>query len=85
DRTFAISVKGINGMTLKLVGAETIATSADNPVVSVRPDRLQSFRLVLNAPPGVMKSDSEDIYFLLEDINTESIATYDSIFRGPKQ
>ncbi|MBT3305035.1 MAG: cytochrome c oxidase accessory protein CcoG [Alphaproteobacteria bacterium] len=82
QRTFSITLDGIDDATLGVVGSENL--SGSSPFVTVKPDRLQSFRLLVTVPKGVLSEESEDIRFILESINTAETATYDSIFRGPK-
>ena len=84
QRTFSISATGLDGMALKLVGSEDI-TLPSVPYVTVKPDRLQSFRLLITAPIGVLNSSSHDIQLVLTEINTKETAEYDTIFRGPEK
>ncbi|NQU62258.1 MAG: cytochrome c oxidase accessory protein CcoG [Rhodospirillales bacterium] len=82
QRTFSISAKGLDGLSLGIVGSENVAETT--PYVTVKPDRVQSFRLLATSPRGSLTSDSHDIEFILTDINTGGTATYDSVFRGPE-
>lgn len=82
QRTFVISADGIDGITLGLVGSDNL--NDNTPYVTVKPDRVQSFRLLVTVPGGSLSDESHDIRFILEDINTGKTATYDSIFRGPE-
>jgi len=83
QRSFAITAKGIDGLTLGLVGSENVAETT--PYVTVKPDRVQSFRLLVTAPGSDLDAESHDISFTLTEVNTGQTATYDSIFRGPKR
>ncbi len=83
-RTFAISVSGIDGMTINVIGASGTGPSY-KPLVSVNADQLGTFRMVLNAPKGALSADTTDIQFLIKDISSESSTDYDSVFRGPKK
>lgn len=82
QRTFAITATGLEGVRLGIVGSENVAETT--PYVTVKPDRVQSFRLLATAPKKSLSDDAHDIRFVLENINTGETATYDSIFRGPK-
>ncbi len=82
QRTFAISADGLDGIELKLVGSEDVNDFA-TPYVTVKSDRVQSFRLLVTVPRAAMSDDSEDIRFVLHEINNTATATYDSVFRGP--
>ena len=82
QRTFSISADGLDGITLKLVGSEDINDST-TPYVTVKSDRVQSFRLLVTVPPSALRDDSENIRFILQAVNSTAMATYDSVFRGP--
>jgi cytochrome c oxidase accessory protein FixG len=83
-RTFALSVQGLKGLELKVIGAEK-NLSGDTPLTTVKPDKLKSLRLLVTAPKGVMKSSSADIKFAIKELKTGEQAFYDSIFRGPEK
>ncbi len=82
QRTLTLSIDGLPGAVLRIVGSEDVGDTA-TPYLTVKPDRLQSFRLLVTASPKALKSDAADIRFVLTEINTATSATYDSIFRGP--
>ncbi len=84
QRTLMLSVQGLAGVRLKVVGSEDIGESA-TPYFTVKPDRLTSFRLLLSAPAEVLVDESHDVRFVLTEINTRQRAHYDSLFRGPKK
>ncbi|MBT7955417.1 MAG: cytochrome c oxidase accessory protein CcoG [Rhodospirillaceae bacterium] len=83
-RTFELSVTGISGIGLSVVGAEE-NLSGGPPYITVRPDKLKSLRILVTAPKGTLKNDSVDIDFAIKEINTGEQAFYDSVFRGPKK
>ena len=82
QRTFVISATGIEGIRLGLVGSKNLSTS--NPFVTVKPDTVQNFRLLVTVPGDSLSENSHDIEFLLENIDTGETDTYDSFFRGPE-
>ncbi len=82
QRTFGISAEGIEGIRLKLVGSEDV-NDFTTPYVTVKPDRVQSFRLLVTVPSASLDDDAEDIRFVLQEVNNTATAVYDSIFRGP--
>ncbi len=84
QRTFSVDVRGIDDVDVLLVGSEDVNTFTAI-YVTVKPDRLQSFRVLVSAPPGSLRSDSEDIEFVLTEINTHAEARYESVFRGPER
>lgn len=84
QRTLTLSVEGLEGALLKVVGSQDVGESA-TPYFTVKPDRLQSFRLLVTVPKGALADDATDIRFVLTEINSGTQAAYDSIFRGPQR
>jgi len=84
QRTLILSIQGLPGARLKVVGSEDVGESV-TPYFTVKPDRVHSFRLLLSAPREVLPDESTDVRFILNEINATSNAYYDSIFRGPKK
>ncbi len=84
QRTFALSASGLEGIQLKLVGSEDV-NDFTTPYVTVKPDRVQSFRLLATVPSGSLSDSSEAIRFTLQEINNTATAVYDSVFRGPEK
>ena len=82
QRTFSVSVKGSDTMRLDLIGAKEVGLQGA-PRATVRPDRVQGFRLLLTLPGDRMASPSMDIQFVLKNLETGETATHDSVFRGP--
>jgi cytochrome c oxidase accessory protein FixG len=84
QRTLILSIQGLPGARLKVVGSEDVGESV-TPYFTVKPDRVHSFRLLLSAPKEVLPDEATDVRFILNEINATSSAHYDSIFRGPKK
>jgi cytochrome c oxidase accessory protein FixG len=84
QRTLSLLVEGLEGALLKVVGSQDVGESA-TPYFTVKPDRLQSFRLLVTVPKGALADDATDIRFVLTEINSGTQAAYDSIFRGPRR
>ena len=84
QRTLTLSVSGISGAKLKVVGSEDLGDSP-TPFFTVKPDRLTSFRLLVTVPKSALKDESADIRFLLQEINTGQTASYNGQFRGPEK
>ncbi len=82
QRTLVLSIEGLAGARLKVVGSKDVAESA-TPYFTVKGDRLHSLRIFVSAPQEVLASQAQDIRFVLSEINTRIQAHYDSIFRGP--
>jgi cytochrome c oxidase accessory protein FixG len=84
QRTLTLSLEGLEGAHLKVVGSQDVAESA-TPYFTVKPDRLQSFRLLVTVPKAALADDAAAIRFILTEINSGTQAAYDSIFRGPER
>lgn len=84
NRTLVLSIEGLPGAQLKVVGSAEIG-EASTPYFTVEPDRLRSFRLFVSAPKSVLKSEATDIRFVLTEPNTRIRAHYDTVFRGPEK
>jgi len=84
ERIFTVSAQGLDGLTLKLVGAVGDDDPA-RPSLTVPGDSVHSFRLLVTAPAGVLRGETADIRFELRDTASDGHASYDSIFRGPQK
>jgi cytochrome c oxidase accessory protein FixG len=83
-RTLVLSIEGLPGARLKVVGSADVGDAA-TPFFTVEPDRLRSFRLFVSAPTGVLPDESTDIRFVLTEQHTRIRAHYDTVFRGPEK
>ncbi len=79
-RSFQVSVEGLSDAELSAVGEG----EGTNLEVSVKPDRLRSFRVFVTVPADKIDKEVTDIEFVLTDPSDGSVARNDSIFRGPK-
>ena len=84
ERRLVLSIVGLPGARMKVVGANEAGESAA-PYFSVQPDRVHSFRLFVSAPKEVLDTESTDIRFILTEVETRIKAHYDTVFRGPKK
>lgn len=84
QRTMALSASGIPGIQLRVVGSQDVGDS-ETPYLTVKPDRLQSYRLLVTVPPGAIAGESMDIEFTLTEINRGIRANYSGVFRGPRK
>jgi len=80
-RRFRLSVAGAAGATLDVVGV----SDGGEPVLTVEPDRLASFRVYVTLPAKDLEGSSLPIDFVVEDTTSGARATYDGIFRGPER
>ena len=82
QQTFRLSLSGLAGATVAVVGRDNTRAM---PEFTVKPDRVQSLRLFVTVPRAALKSADNDIRFVLTNVGGGEPATYDSLFRGPKQ
>lgn len=84
DREFILTVSGIEGATLGVLGGSTGSRAA---VFSTKPDRVETYRVFITAPRQSLTGESTDISFVLEEDameNSESVIQ-DTVFLGPKK
>ncbi|MEQ8196351.1 MAG: cytochrome c oxidase accessory protein CcoG, partial [Rhodospirillales bacterium] len=84
NRTFTLTTEGVPNAKLSIVGAATL-TQISPPIFTVEPDQLRSFRLFVAAPKAGLAGETMPIRFVLRDVEKGTMATYESIFRGPKR
>ena len=84
DREFILTVSGIEGATLAVLGGSSGSRAA---VFSTRPDQVETYRVFITAPRQSLDGESTDISFVLEEDameNGENVIQ-DTVFLGPKR
>jgi len=84
DRSVVLTTSSPPGISLKVVGSEE-TEPATNVLFDIKPDTLQSFRLLVQLPKDAVTDNAMDIEFVLRDLSSGEIATYSSVFRAPEQ
>lgn len=84
QRTLVLSIEGLPGARLKVVGADQTDDAA-TPYFIIRHDRVHSFRLFVSAPAEVLSGEATNIRFVLSEVDTRIRVFYDTVFRGPKK
>lgn len=74
DRTYRLSISGIDGARLSVMGAD--GSTIDN--LKVSPDSVGHFRIFVSAPR--MSAKNADITFTIEDNESKDTSSVDSIF-----
>jgi len=77
-RRFAVSIEGLTGASLEVVGA---ARENGENIVDVGPDQTREVRAIISTSERV--SGSEPIVFAIRDLADDSIARAADNFRGP--
>ena len=83
-RTFSLSLNGLEGLALKIIGMDDDLSGGD-PFITVRPDKLKSMRILVSAPKASLSQPSHTISFTIREINSGEKAQYVSTFRGPEK
>ena len=84
DREFILTLSGIEGATLAVLGGSSGSRAA---VFSTRPDQVETYRVFITAPRQSLDGESTDISFVLEEDameNGENVIQ-DTVFLGPKR
>jgi cytochrome c oxidase accessory protein FixG len=84
DRDFVLTLSGIKGATLSVLGGPS---DAEKAVLSTAPDKVETFRVFVTAPRDSLTGESTDLDFVLKEnvpSGGESVV-HKSVFRGPKQ
>jgi cytochrome c oxidase accessory protein FixG len=82
DRPLVLSVEGLPGARLNLLGEATGAVTA---AVKVPADGLGEYKLFVTAPRAAVKGDSMPIRFVARDASGAQAASRGSVFRGPER
>ncbi len=78
---FALSIRGLEGAGIA-VAEETVGRMPIR-MLTVAPDSVGTFHVLLFGRPGRLNEGSQDIDFVLRNTDTNEIATYRSVFMGP--
>ena len=82
-RVFNLTVSGVPGATMRVVGQTAEAGAA--VALAAKPDRVAEYKVYLKAPAGSLKAERTDIRFLLTDSKTGAVASRASFFHGPER
>jgi cytochrome c oxidase accessory protein FixG len=80
-KTYTLSVDGVDGATLRVIGVADAPSRAVD--LTVKPDDVGSFRVFVTAHPSVLEGRSTDLTFNLRDKQTGQVVAHDSVFAGP--
>ncbi|MGE5516614.1 MAG: cytochrome c oxidase accessory protein CcoG [Bacteroidota bacterium] len=81
DRTFSLSVSGIPGATIEVVG-DTTGKSAQTEM-QVPGDDVSAFRLYVSAPEASIQNSKTPLEFVLTDKADGHVVRSDTLFAGP--
>ena len=79
-RAFRLSVEGLPDHRISVVGRDE---ATGDPLLTVKADRLASYRVFVSAPTAALDGESTPIDFVARDVDGGAQVTYDAVFRGP--
>lgn len=82
-RTFHLSVEGLKEPSISIIGAAAILNA--QPMMTVDPDSVQAFRILVALKRADIPAESTDIAFVLRDINGGNDVRVGSVFKGPEK
>ena len=81
DRSYRLSLVGIPGASLAVVGGDTGAAATQ---LQASRDSVATYRLYVTAPPGATHGPRPDLTFVLDDGNGQVVKTT-TLFAGPER
>jgi cytochrome c oxidase accessory protein FixG len=81
ERTFSLTVAGIEGATLDVIGGE--GGPAAEAGLQVQGDDVTTFRVYVNAPEAALDGSKTSLTFVLTDKADGHVVKRDTIFAGP--
>ncbi len=82
-KTFALGIEDLAGATLSVIGHEP---APGQPILlEGRPDTVTSYRLYVTAPAAAVASHQQPIQLSLTDQADQTVARFETVFRGPER
>ena len=81
-KTYALTLEGLEGATLSVLGLEDEDRSL--ATLDAKPDQVSTYRLFVTAPPAAVADLVQDLHVVLTDQDGGATYTFETIFRGPK-
>jgi cytochrome c oxidase accessory protein FixG len=82
ERSFALSLDGLAGASLSVVGHEADGPAARLPV---KGDSVGSFRVLVRAAGDAQRADSVAVSFVVSDSSSNERSSYGTYFHGPQR
>jgi cytochrome c oxidase accessory protein FixG len=82
ETTYALSIEGLAGATLDVVGIE--GEGERTALLTAPPDQVTTYRVFVSADPDSLDGAVNDIAFVVSDTESDASARNDSVFRGPE-
>jgi cytochrome c oxidase accessory protein FixG len=81
-RTYDLTLEGLVGGTLSVVGQEAAASST--AALTAKPDTVTSYRVYVSAPPAALSAGSQALTMALTDRQGGATVRHETVFRGPE-
>jgi polyferredoxin len=82
DRSFALSLEGLQGAALGVVGHENDGAL---PKLPVKGDSVGTFRVFVRTAPGADIQASMPVSFIVSEVENGEINSYGTYFHGPQR
>jgi cytochrome c oxidase accessory protein FixG len=82
-RFFSLTVSGVKGATMRVVGQSAEAGAA--VVLAAKPDQVAEYKVYVSTPAGALKAARTEIKFLLTDSKSGAVARRTSFVYGPER
>ena len=80
-RAYELSIAGLEGATLAVVGQDQAdVTRAE---LAARADAVTTYRVHVSAPQDAVEGEAEDLTMILRDLTSGEAARHETVFRGP--
>jgi polyferredoxin len=80
-RTYELSLEGLRGATLAVVGQER--DGAARVELAAKPDAVTTYRVHVSARPDAVDGEAADLTMILRDRASGEAARHQTVFRGP--
>jgi cytochrome c oxidase accessory protein FixG len=81
ERTFTLSVEGLEQASFRVVGQEE--AELPQATLTAPPDATATYQVYVSAPPTALAGEQTDITFILDHTGSEAQARRGDVFRGP--
>lgn len=81
-KTYALTLQGLEGATLSLLGREVLDDR--RVMLDAAPDQVSTYRLFVTASPDVVGNEVQDLVVVLKDQTNQDVYSFDTVFRGPE-
>ncbi len=81
-KTYELTLKGLDGATLKVLGLKNGGTQST--LLEAKPDQVSTYHIFVTAPAASVREAVQDLHVVLTDQNDGEAFGFETIFRGPK-